>query len=225
MKMSSSIGNLAKALSQAQSEMGGAIKDSTNPFFKSKYADLESVIEAIREPFKKYELSFIQSTSFDDNKIFIETVIMHSSGEWISGKYPISPQKSDPQSIGSATSYSRRYSLAAMVGVYQTDDDAEIAMNRQNAIYMKDNYGVNNGFDKDTKLSHISGQSPENKPLGQKASSPAQIALLESEMSKNNWYAPEMEEYLASIGLEKDYKKLPQSKFNQVLSHVKATRK
>ena len=125
-KKSESINELAKSLCKAQSEMRGAIKDSANPFFKSKYADLESVWDAIRKPLTDNELTVAQTTEYDNEAgISIVTTLMHSSGQWIQGSLPIMAVKKDPQGVGSAITYSRRYALAAMVGLVQVDDDAE----------------------------------------------------------------------------------------------------
>jgi len=130
MQKSESIDLLASALSKAQAEIKGAIKDSTNPFFKSSYADLSSVWEAIRMPFTKNGLSVSQIPYEVDKGTLLETIIMHSSGQWIMGELLINPVKNDPQSKGSAMSYARRYSLASMAGVAQIDDDAEAAQGR-----------------------------------------------------------------------------------------------
>lgn len=123
---SEQINELAKALSAAQGAMEGAKKDTVNPFFKSRYADLGSVWEAIRGPLSKNGLSVVQTV--DDTKLI--TTLMHSSGQWIDSSYPISAKDATPQAIGSAMTYARRYALAAIVGVYQTDDDAEAATER-----------------------------------------------------------------------------------------------
>ena len=130
MDKSESIKELALALSKAQAAMKGAVKDSTNPFFKSNYADLESVWEACRKPLTDNGLSVIQMPNIVDGKVSIETMLAHSSGEWVSSSISAQPAKTDPQSIGSVISYLRRYSLAAVAGVYQTDDDAEQAQGR-----------------------------------------------------------------------------------------------
>jgi len=135
MKTSESIKNIATALCNAQHEIKGALKDSTNPFFKSSYADLQSVITSIKEAAFKNGLSYTQPTSFveigeKNYQLVVTTRIMHTSGEWIEGQYPITPTKPDPQSLGSAISYSRRYSLASIFGVAQIDDDAEAAISR-----------------------------------------------------------------------------------------------
>jgi len=127
---SESINELASALAKAQARLHGAKKDAKNPFFKSNYATLESVYEAIREPLAEQGLSVIQPTEFIDNQTFVRTVLLHSSGQWIDGLYPVITQKNDPQGLGSGMSYSRRYSLMAMVGIPASDDDAESATNR-----------------------------------------------------------------------------------------------
>lgn len=128
---SDSINELALALSKAQKSIKGAIKDSSNPFFKSSYADLQSVWDAIREPLASNGLAITQTTESEGSQLFLLTTLMHASGQWIDSKFPIVALKNEPQAIGSATSYARRYSLAAIVGVYQTDDDGEQAQARQ----------------------------------------------------------------------------------------------
>lgn len=118
---------LASAMAKAQQAMKPAMKDSTNPHFKSKYADLTSVWEACRDALTKNGLSVIQSTDFDGESVWIKTILMHQSGEFIEGRYPLRPQQQTPQGYGSAISYARRYALAAMVGVVADDDDGNAA--------------------------------------------------------------------------------------------------
>lgn len=127
---SAEIGKLAEALARAQSEMSGAKKDLINPFFKSRYADLASVWEACRAPLSKNGLSIVQATDENQNGIILRTKLLHSSGQWVESVYPIRPSKTDPQGIGSAVTYARRYSLMALVGVSAEDDDGESAMDR-----------------------------------------------------------------------------------------------
>ena len=127
MNKSESIGKLAEALAKAQGVIEGAKKDSANPFFKSKYADLASVWEVIRKPLADNGLAVIQ-TSIPDAEhdiVAIETTLVHSSGEWVSGVMAVKLAKTDPQALGSCVSYLRRYSISALLGVYQEDDDAE----------------------------------------------------------------------------------------------------
>ena len=130
MKQSESITDLATALCLAQAEMGGAIKDSNNPFFKSSYADLTSVIKVIKEPFAKWGLSFVQLpvTSAGGNGIGVSTMLMHKSGQWLQGEYLLPMDKVTPQGAGSAITYARRYALQSLVGIPSVDDDSELAM-------------------------------------------------------------------------------------------------
>ena len=128
---SEKIDELAKSLSKAQAVMKGASKDSANPFFKSKYADIASVWEACRAALTENELSVTQMPQTyirgDSIDFVLETILMHSSGQWMMAVYPIKPVKDDPQGYGGAITYARRYSLAAIVGVAQEDDDGKAA--------------------------------------------------------------------------------------------------
>jgi hypothetical protein len=115
---------LAKALAKAQSEIKAAKMDSTNPFFKSKNADLSSVWESCRGPLTKNGLSIIQRPdATDGNTISLTTIILHESGEFISGTLVMKPVKNDPQGLGSCLTYARRYALASMVGICSEEDD------------------------------------------------------------------------------------------------------
>ncbi len=129
MQKSETIGELAKALSKAQASMGGATKDKNNPFFKHKYADLSSVWQACKDELTKNGLSVVQTNEVPENGegVIVETTLLHISGEWITGRLLMKPTKADPQGIGLAITYARRYALAAMVGVCPEDDDANDA--------------------------------------------------------------------------------------------------
>ena len=129
MNKSESIAGLAAALAKAQGAMKGALKDSANPFFKSRYADLASVVEAIRAAFSANGLSYIQTVEpSDKDEVRVETTLLHSSGEWIScGILSLPVSKVDAQGYGSALTYARRYSLSAAVGVAPEDDDGNAA--------------------------------------------------------------------------------------------------
>lgn len=128
---SESIKELAAALSKAQAEIKGAAKDSDNPFFKSRYADLSAVWDACREPLTKNGLAVSQFPSADGPKVTVETILMHESGEWISRDLTITAKEDSPQAIGSAVTYARRYALAAVAGVAPEDDDGEAAEGRR----------------------------------------------------------------------------------------------
>lgn len=130
MNKSESIAALAAALAKAQGQIRGAVKDSSNPFFKSKYADLASVVEAIRAAFSANGLSYTQVVEpSEKDEVRVETVILHSSGEWFScGILALPVSKVDAQGYGSALTYARRYSLSAAVGVAPEDDDGNAAV-------------------------------------------------------------------------------------------------
>lgn len=122
METSTNIGNLAKALATAQGGFKVVKRDATNPFFKSKYAPLSSIIDATREALTKNGLAFLQTVSVNDH-VTVETMLMHESGEWVKGAISLKPKADDPQAAGSAITYGRRYSLGAILGVASEDDD------------------------------------------------------------------------------------------------------
>lgn len=128
MNQSPQINELATALSKAQSEMSFASKDSINPHFKSKYADLSAVWDAIRVPLTKHGLSVTQILETMGDQIILVSILMHSSGQWIKSTLPVINANKTSQGQGSGITYCRRYALAALVGCVQDDDDAEASM-------------------------------------------------------------------------------------------------
>ena len=138
MMQSEHINELAAALAKAQRTLKAAIKDSTNPHFRSRYADLASIWSAWQEAGPAHGLAITQTTAVRDGGIVLITQMSHSSGQWIRGEYPLNPIKNDPQGLGSAMTYARRYSLAAMAGVCPDDDDGENAMGRNAVTIQKD---------------------------------------------------------------------------------------
>lgn len=131
MNKSENISEICKAMNLAQPAIKAAIKDSNNPFFKSKYADLQNVWDACKEAIHSHGLAVMQLPSHVDGEPALETILTHSSGQWISGVYPLNPTKKDPQGVGAAITYARRYALAALIGVvYDEDDDGEVAQGR-----------------------------------------------------------------------------------------------
>lgn len=132
MNRSETITKIASALVKAQSTMGNAVKDSKNPFFKSNYADLNSVREACLPALNANGISVLQPTVHIDGKAFVETLLLHESGEFISSLTEVICAKpNDPQAHGSGVSYARRYGLQSMVNLGSADDDGESAMGRQ----------------------------------------------------------------------------------------------
>jgi len=128
--LSENINELALALSKAQAGITGELKDSANPFFKSKYADLASCWDACRRQLTDNNLCVIQTTDVIDGLVVVRTTLAHSSGQWVSGVLPVKAKDDGPQAQGSGITYARRYALAAMVGLAQIDDDAEAAQGR-----------------------------------------------------------------------------------------------
>lgn len=120
---------LYSAFVKAQAQISKAHKDSTNPHFKSKYADLESVIDAVKPALIANGLAFIQKFHDCDDGVKIETVIIHESGHSMScGILHIPANKKDAQGFGSAASYAKRYSLQSAFGVAASDDDGNLAV-------------------------------------------------------------------------------------------------
>lgn len=115
MKTSEKIIEIAKALVLFQGKVKGVKKDSTNPHFKSKYASLEAIMEAIRKPLNESNLSIIQSQNV--------TRLLHISGEWIEIEVNLAPETGKPQEYGSAMTYARRYGVSAILSLATEDDD------------------------------------------------------------------------------------------------------
>jgi hypothetical protein len=124
MNSSEHIDQLLTALAKAQGKITPALKDKTNPFFKSSYADLSSVWNACRQQLSENGLSVMQTVGTSQTGgMMLVTTLGHSSGQWMRSEMPIILQKQDPQALGSAITYYRRYSLAAIVGVVADEDD------------------------------------------------------------------------------------------------------
>jgi hypothetical protein len=127
LRASDQINELAAALAKAQGQMRNALKGAENPHFRSRYADLADVWDAVREPLAANGIAVVQVPSYADGRLTVETMLMHTSGQWIAGALSAPVSKADPQGVGSATTYLRRYALASMAGVAQDDDDAQAA--------------------------------------------------------------------------------------------------
>lgn len=129
MKTSETIGKISESLAKAQGEMKPASFDAMNPHFRSRYATLASIMEACRSALSQNNIAIIQGTSVEEDRVVVNTMLTHSSGEWISDSLSMNINKDSPQAIGSAITYARRYSLSSMVGIVSDeDDDAEGAM-------------------------------------------------------------------------------------------------
>ena len=153
MQKSESIKHIASALNKAQAEMSGAKKGANNPFFKSKYADMNSVVDAVRIPFCNNGLSYSQFPIMQDNKVGVETILMHESGEWMSDILVLPMVKQDPQAAGSAITYAKRYALQSIAGIPSEDDDGNAASS-QKALAKQSSQNVNwyNSFENDKQF-------------------------------------------------------------------------
>lgn len=123
MNKSESISAIAKALSDFQGEMSAVPRESSNPFYKSKYAELSTIISHIQKLLKKNGLAVSQLCGEGVDKVSVTTLLMHTSGEWLSETVTMTPTKADPQGIGSTITYARRYSLSAMLLLASDEDD------------------------------------------------------------------------------------------------------
>ena len=124
MKKSESIVKISVALLKAQKNIKSVTKDASNPFFKSKYADLASVINACKEELNAEGITFLQPV----DEMFVNTILLHESGEYLSSLTPIvCKSANNPQDLGSAITYARRYALQSFIGLPAVDDDGERA--------------------------------------------------------------------------------------------------
>jgi hypothetical protein len=163
MNKSESIMEIAKALCQFQAEIKNPANSANNPFFKSKYAPLNEILNLVRPSLSKYGLSVLQMPSSNDGDVVITTLLMHSSGEWIeSCPLRMKPAKNDPQGIGSAITYGRRYALSAILGISSEDDDDG------NSASDNSHQQNNSGKSKDNKQDKQAGKIATISPAQQK---------------------------------------------------------
>jgi hypothetical protein len=127
---SEAIDLLATALSKAQATMESAAKNKRNPHFNSRYADLSSIIEAVRKPLTDNGLSFTQTIYCIETGLFLETTLLHTSGQWLKSEYPL--VQGTPQQTGSSLTYARRYSLSSIAGIAADEDDDGAAATQSN---------------------------------------------------------------------------------------------
>lgn len=181
---------ITAALAKAQSEIQNPVKDSSNPHFKSRYADLATVLEVCREPLSKNGLAVTQPLAFDGDRMILTTILSHTSGQWIKSQVILPIQKPGSQEIGSCITYMRRYSLAALVGIFQEDDDAEAAQEP-----------YRNGNEEDRSIMSDK-QKKLLSDLLQKLNEPAYEATVCSKHKLESIYD------------------LPRSKFSELLNHI-----
>lgn len=130
MNQSENINEIAVALCKVQSEIKPALKDSVNPYHKSKYADLEEVFSSCRELLFRNGLSVMQFGDTVEGKPVLVSMLLHTSGQWIKGHFPIVSEKQTAQGIAASITYMRRYGLSSLIGQVTEDDDGETAVGR-----------------------------------------------------------------------------------------------
>ena len=163
--------DLVSALVKASAEIKTAKKDAENPFFKSRYSDLPSIVEACKSALLKNNLVVTQSTTLVNGVTALVTTLHHTSGQFIRGYYPVTAVKADPQAMGSAITYARRYALSAIVGVVsEDDDDGESAMGRSVYPAPKRNY-----LECIEPVSRINTQGNSEEPIKASASADGSI--------------------------------------------------
>ncbi len=180
MKTSDQLDKIAPAILEAQKQITFALKDSVNPHFKSAFADVTSVIEAVKGPLNKNGITFLQSLSpSEDGRLHLTTRLLHSSGQWMEDTAVCPLPKADPQGVASATTYMRRVSLGAFLGVPAVDDDGE-----QAAIHNHKPKVESRG----TPVEHIKPISKENeKQLRFLAGAPKTLEMIEKVMKNHNY--------------------------------------
>ena len=144
MRHSESISQIAPALVKALAEIGGVSKGGTNPHFKSKYATLESVIDASKGILASHGIALMQFPgAFGNGAMSLDTVLIHESGEWVSGieAFGVATGKQDPQAVGSALTYARRYAQMAVLNMPAVDDDGEAATRSAPVKKQEDTHG------------------------------------------------------------------------------------
>lgn len=114
---------IADALAAAQAEMTDPVKDSVNPHFKSKFVSLCALLQSVRPILTKHGIAFTQTTRVEDDGRVLLVTRLHWHDEEITGYYPVITTKNDPQGLGSAITYAKRYALQAIVGVAADEDD------------------------------------------------------------------------------------------------------
>jgi len=149
---SDSIDKIMPALMKAQKEFPPVIKSATNPFFKSKYADLNTVINAVTPTLEANGLTIIQIVSSEDGNPGLETYIFHESLQYIGGSACIDTPKKDGQSVGSYLSYLRRYSILANLGLATEDDDCESTMDRKHKDAKEAEFSAANPDEPDAQM-------------------------------------------------------------------------
>lgn len=230
MNNSEQIVEIIKALHAVQGEMQFAAKETENPFFKSKYADLATCWEVCREPMKKHGLTITQQTSTNEKgELSLITTLFHLSGQWIRSVYPIRPkqamhypkdgkppylQEASPQDYGSAITYARRYCLCALLGIIQDDDDGNSASgNRENSKQKTDKNSDHQKNESPRKNEDAPPQK-QNEVISEK-----QLSFLVENLKGLEGLRMNLEKYLHSNGLT-SFAQITQRDYDSMIKQV-----
>lgn len=176
---------IASALVKAQRAFGPALKSSTNPHFRSRYADLSACVEAVIEGLNNNGIALIQETHDAEGGVAVETVFIHESGERLSaGRFSVPATKQDAQGYGSALTYARRYSLMAACGIAPEDDDGNAASRPRPKV--------------DAPVVKVANMPKEAQGEANNAKAPALVDAPEINWEAN-WWTPEVAATLADL--------------------------
>ena len=207
------------ALSKAQSQIRGAIKENTNPHFRSRYADLESVIDAIRKPLADNGLAFMQSVSDG----YVRTVIMHTSGEQLESTLPFVGQMPDMQKLSAALTYARRQGLCTAFGVPQVDDDGNSAAEPVTAPVVKKTWKPEPVVSKIPPGLLTDGHLPEEENTASGAEK--FDAIKHAFPTKTQLLKEDMERYGFEVKVEELYPLFVEGRDNQLVKSIMDTNK
>ena len=234
MKTSEMINEISAALSKAQAKIEDAVKDGKNPHFKSQYATLGAVLEAVRKPLAENGLAVAQAVEMTEaGTSLLVTRLCHSSGQWLESAMPLMMQRQDMQGLGSAITYARRYSLSALVGVTQTDDDAESTINRNMspANIVTNSAGTPPVEEMPPWMSEadtpttgdIGPTMPQERqrPVTPTYLSEKQIKRLYAITRNSKWTEAQAKAYIKSLGFESSYD-LTRESYDSVCQYIEA---
>ncbi len=191
MNHSEQINEISTALSKAQAEISGSTKDAKNPHFKNQYSTLSAVWEACRGPLTANGIAVVQIPSADGQVVTVETILTHTSGQFIKGSLTMAAGKNTPQAIGSAITYARRYALASFVSVAPEDDDANAA-------------------------THPTHNAPDAPPRA----TPAQLKMMFSKLSQSSLGPDDLKKFLKTNFAKENSRELTPIEINRVFKHL-----
>lgn len=206
---SEQIGKIAEALAKSQGAYDAATKETTNPFFKSKYADLATVIGATRKALSDNGIAVIQSPQGDasSKQVVITTLLVHSSGQWLRGELalPCPSSKWDAQTVGSAITYARRYALQAILAIAGEDDDGNLA----------------------TEAARASEREEHERRLAPKMEAQARIAApfvkaFEEACAKSGKTKPQIEAFLVKLNHYQSAEEITKQDWNEAIKWAAA---